>query len=97
MPALHVQLRALRKRRGFTLEDIGRVIGMAASNLSIALSGKQDVRASTLNAIAAALDADWVLVPREHMDEVRQLLTGKAAGPDRTAPTSVDLLLGDES
>lgn len=69
---------------------------MAASNLSVALSGRQDVRASTLNSIAAALDAEWVLVPRERLADVRQLLAGKAAGPDRTAPTSVDLLLGED-
>ncbi|PLP99699.1 transcriptional regulator [Cupriavidus pauculus] len=97
MSALHIQLRSLRTLRQLSLAAIGRTIGMASSNLSVALSGKQDVRASTLNAIAAALDAEWVLVPKEHLAEVRQTLAGKAAGPDRAAPTSVDLLLGDES
>ncbi|MDT6961187.1 MULTISPECIES: helix-turn-helix transcriptional regulator [unclassified Cupriavidus] len=97
MPTLHTQLRALRKLRGVTLGDVGRTIGMAASNLSQAISGKQDVRGSTLVAIAAAMDAEWVLVPREHLDDVRQLLAGKTAGPDRAAPTSVDLLLGDQT
>lgn len=97
MAAFDSQLRSLRKLRGLSLADIGRVIGMAASNLSVALSGKQDVRASTLSAIATALDAEWVLVPREQVDEVRQVLSGKSAGPDRAAPTSVDLLLGDEA
>lgn len=97
MAALHLQLRLLRRLRGLSLAEIGRTIGMASSNLSVALSGKQDVRASTLSAIAAALDAEWVLVPKENLAEVRQTLSGKAAGPDRTAPTSVDLLLGDES
>ncbi|MCA3182907.1 MULTISPECIES: helix-turn-helix transcriptional regulator [unclassified Cupriavidus] len=97
MSFLPLQLRSLRKHRGLSLTDIGRTIGMASSNLSVALSGKQDVRASTLDAIATALDAEWVLVPKEHLAEVRQTLAGKAAGPDRAAPTSVDLLLGDES
>lgn len=91
------QLRALRKLRKLSLMEVGRLIGMASSNLSVALSGKQDVRASTLDAIASALDAEWVLVPKEHLAEVRQTLAGKAAGPDRGAPTSVDLLLGDET
>jgi len=97
MPPFHLQLRTLRQQRGLSLAEIGRTIGMASSNLSVALGGKQDVRASTLGAIAAALDAEWVLVPREHLQEVRQTLAGKAAGPDRAAPTSVDLLLGDET
>lgn len=97
MSAFHTQLRSLRHARQLSMTDIGRLIGMAASNLSVALSGKQDVRASTLNAIASALDAEWVLVPKEQLDEVRQVLAGKSAGPDRAAPTSVDLLLGDEA
>lgn len=97
MPSLYDHLRSLRDRRGLSLADVGRLIGMAPSNLSAALSGKQDVRASTLNAIAAALDAEWVLVPKEQLEEVRQILAGKSAGPDRAAPTSVDLLLGGES
>lgn len=97
MSAFLLQLRSLRKVRELSLADIGRTIGMASSNLSVALSGRQDVRASTLDAIASALDAEWVLVPREHLADVRQTLAGKAAGPDRAAPTSVDLLLGDET
>ncbi len=97
MPSVYDHLRALRDHRGFSLADVGRLIGMAPSNLSAALSGRQDVRASTLNAIAAALDAEWVLVPKEQLEDVRQVLAGKSSGPDRAAPTSVDLLLGDES
>lgn len=97
MPSVYEHLRQLRERRALSLAAIGKLIGMAPSNLSAALSGKQDVRVSTLNSIAAALDAEWVLVPREQLDAVRQVLSGKAAGPDRAAPTSIDLLLGDES
>ncbi len=68
---------------------------MAAPNLSVALSGKQDVRASTLEAIATALDAEWVLVPREHLADSPAHRERQGRRPDRAAPTSVDLLLGD--
>ncbi|WP_454766619.1 helix-turn-helix domain-containing protein [Cupriavidus campinensis] len=96
MPAFATQLRQLRTARGLSLSEVGRLIGMAAPNLSVALNGKQDVRASTLDAIATALDAEWVLVPREHLAEIQRIVAGKAQGPDRAAPTSVDLLLGDD-
>ncbi|MGO4282485.1 helix-turn-helix domain-containing protein [Cupriavidus sp. RAF20_2] len=95
MSSFAAQLGQFRKARGLSLGAVGRLIGMAAPNLSVALSGKQDVRGSTLEAIATALDAEWVLVPREHLAEVQRTVSGKATGPDRAAPTSVDLLLGD--
>lgn len=97
MASFYQSLQQLRRRRALSLAEVGRLIGMAPSNLSVALSGKQDVRASTLSSVAAALDAEWVLVPKEQLEAVQQVLAGKSTGPDRTAPTSIDLLLGDES
>ncbi|MBX3219739.1 MAG: helix-turn-helix domain-containing protein [Labilithrix sp.] len=91
------QLQGLRRQRRVKLADAARVIGMAASNLATAIQGKHDVRASTLEAIAAALDADWVLVPREHRLAVQRLLEGKGTGPDQEAKTSVELLLGPKA
>jgi len=88
----HLQLRALRKVRKITLVKVGQRLGMAPSNLATALSGKHDVRASTLEAIAAALDAEWILVPREDRQSVLRVLTGQGTGPDHEAKTSVELL-----
>lgn len=87
------QYRQLREARGKTLTDIGRVLGMATQNLSAILLGKKDSRASTLEALAAALDAQWVLVPNERAQEVRQVLEGKGSGPDRSARGALDIFL----
>jgi transcriptional regulator with XRE-family HTH domain len=90
--AFLTQLQVLRKARKITLAKVGQRIGMAPSNLATVLSGKHDVRASTLEAIAAALDAEWVLVPREHHVAVQRLVAGQGTGPDLDAKTSVELL-----
>ncbi|AQV97508.1 transcriptional regulator [Cupriavidus necator] len=86
----------MREARGKTLTDIGRVLGMATQNLSAILLGKKDSRASTLEALAAALDAQWVLVPNERIQEVRQVLEGKGSGPDRSARGALDIFLDKE-
>ncbi|WP_316154049.1 helix-turn-helix domain-containing protein [Cupriavidus sp. BIC8F] len=86
----------MRAARGKTLTEIGRVLGMASQNLSAILLGKKDSRASTLEALAAALDAEWVLVPNERAQEVRQVLEGKGIGPDRSARSAVDIFLDQE-
>ncbi|WP_423198651.1 MULTISPECIES: helix-turn-helix domain-containing protein [unclassified Cupriavidus] len=97
MTSFLAQLRGLRDRRAISLTTLAQLVGMAPPNLSTALSGRTDVRASTLDALASALDAEWVLVPRNQVPAVRRLLEGKESGPDREAPTSVDLLLGSDS
>ena len=48
---------------------------------------------ATLEALAAALDAQWVLVPNERAQEVRQVLEGKGSGPDRSARGALDIFL----
>jgi len=90
------QLAQLRQKRRIGLAAISELVGMAVPNLSTALRGRTDSRASTLEAIASALDAEWVLVPKEHLHEVQQILQGKGTGPDRTAPSAVDAFLGGE-
>jgi len=97
MSSFTSQLQALRRQRKMPLAAVARLIGMAASNLTTALKGRNDVRASTLDAVAAALDAEWVLVPREHLAPVQRLLAGKDTGPDRQARTSVEMLLEAEA
>ncbi|WP_223851654.1 MULTISPECIES: helix-turn-helix domain-containing protein [Cupriavidus] len=87
------QSQAMRRQRGITIADLSRMVGMAAQNLSAILRGKKDSRASTFEALAAAMDAEWVMVPRERLMEVRQVLEGKGAGPDRAARSSLDVFL----
>lgn len=95
--ALTTQLKSLLQRRKLRVNDLARLLGLAPSNLSATLNGTSDTRSSTLEAVAAALDAEWVLVPREHLPEVRQLVAGKGVGPDTNAPTATDLFLSQNS
>lgn len=82
------QLAALRARRRMSLAAIGHLIGMAVPNLSAVLRGRGDTKASTLLAVATALDAEWVLVPKTHLPQVRQLLDADADGPTLAAAVS---------
>ena len=76
-----------------SVKDIADVIGMNVANVYRILGSERDIRASTLEAFADALDAKWVLVPRHLMAEVERLQSGKSIGPDE-GPSSVELLLG---
>jgi len=49
------RIRELRKKRGFTLNDVAQKAGMQASNLSDIEKGKRDIRTQTLERIAHAL------------------------------------------
>lgn len=84
----------MRSRRHVSITHLGRLIGMAHQNLSAILRGEKDSRASTFEALAGAMDAEWVMVPKEKLAEVRQVLEGKGSGPDRTARSTLDYLLG---
>ncbi|HEV3106754.1 MAG TPA: helix-turn-helix transcriptional regulator [Trinickia sp.] len=85
------QIKDLAQQRGMTVAALAPLVGMARQNLGASLSGRHDPKASTLDAVAAGLDAEWVLVPREQLAAVRQLLAGKGSGPDRTAKTAAEL------
>lgn len=87
------QVRALRARRALATARLVELLGMARPNLVRVLGGKHDVRASTLEGLAAALDAEWVLVPKEQLEAVQRILTGKDAEPDWAAKSAVDLYL----
>jgi transcriptional regulator with XRE-family HTH domain len=90
---LSKQLNARRAQSGRTLQQIHDVTGIATSSASRLLSGKSEAKAGTLEALADALDANWVLVPKHLLPEVQRLLSGKAIGPDE-APSTVDQLFG---
>jgi len=89
------QLLARKKGLRKTTQQIADMTGASRPNLSRVLSSdsKADPRASTLSAVAEALDAKWVLVPRHLMPEVERLLSGKPIGPD-DVPTAVERMLG---
>ncbi len=95
--SLTQQLADLREKRHVTLAVIGSLVGMAVPNLSAVFRGRGDSRTSTVEALATALDAEWVLVPKEHLHEVRQVIEGKGTGPDRTARGAIDIFLSRKS
>jgi DNA-binding phage protein len=88
-----IQLKQLIERRGVTVARLAEFIGMSRPNLVTALSGKHDTRSSTLEAVADALDAEWVLVPKEHLAAVKRTLEGRDTGPDKEAPGAVEMFL----
>ena len=87
------QIKALIQRRQATLSALAPRVGMARPNLTAALSGRHDTRASTLDAVAFALDATWMLIPNEQAENVRRVLEGKGLGPDRDAKTAAELFM----
>jgi transcriptional regulator with XRE-family HTH domain len=89
-------LKARRVQSNRTLQQIHEVTGIATSSVSKLLSGKSEAKAGTLEALADALDASWVLVPKHLLPEVQRLLSGKAIGPDE-GPSTVDQLFGGGS
>lgn len=82
------QLAALRVHRRTSLATIGAIIGMAVPNLSAVLRGRGDTKASTLASIASALDAEWVLVPKARIDEVRRVIEANGSIVDAAAPSA---------
>ncbi len=50
------RIRHMRRRRGWTLDDLGSRVGKAAPYLSMLENGKREPRIGLVNAIAAALD-----------------------------------------
>jgi transcriptional regulator with XRE-family HTH domain len=79
------QLAALRAHRRISLAAVGAIVGMAVPNLSAVLRGRGDTKASTLASIASALDAEWVLVPKARIDEVRRVMEGNGSMVDAGA------------
>jgi transcriptional regulator with XRE-family HTH domain len=82
------QLQSRRTQLGKSLLDVSRITGMSSSHLSNILNGKKDAQSSTLTALADALDAKWMLIPRHLLPEIERLLSGK---------TTVDRLFGGDA
>ena len=73
------QLAALRGQRRLSLAAIGGIVGMAVPNLSTVLRGRGETKASTLESIASALDATWLLVPNEQRAAVQRAMASNGA------------------
>jgi transcriptional regulator with XRE-family HTH domain len=86
------QLQQRRGQLGKTLQNLASLTAMSVPQVSNALSGKVDSRLSTLEALADAMDARLVLIPKHLLLEVSRLLSGKTIGPD-DVPSTVDRLL----
>jgi transcriptional regulator with XRE-family HTH domain len=89
--SFHSQIKQLIVSRGALPARLAEVVGMARPNLVTTLSGKRDTRGSTLEAVADALDAEWVLVPKERLEAVRRTLEGHDTGPDKEAKSAVEM------
>lgn len=87
------QLQQRRGQLGKTLQSLANLTAMSVPQVSNALNGKVDSRLSTLEALADAMDASLVLIPKHLLPEISRLLSGKTVGPDNV-PSTVDRLLG---
>jgi transcriptional regulator with XRE-family HTH domain len=87
------QLQQRRSQLGKTLQSLASLTAMSVPQVSNVLSGKLDSRISTFEALADAMDARLVLIPKHLLPEVSRLLSGKTIGPD-DVPSTVDRLLG---
>jgi len=66
---------------------------MSVPQVSNVLGGKVDARVGTVEALANAMDANLVLIPKHLLPEVERLLSGKTIGPD-DVPSTVDRIFG---
>ena len=89
---IYQQLNHRRKQLGKTLQSLADLTALSVPQVSNVLSGKLDSRLSTFEALANAMDASLVLVPKYLLPEVSRLLSGKSIGPDNVVST-VDRLL----
>lgn len=73
-----------RKQLNRTLDFLREKTGLGKSHLSRVLGEKLDVRLSTVDALATALDAELIVVPKEIAGEVRQFIEarGQITRPD---------------
>lgn len=86
------QLQQRRRHLGKTLQSLAGLTAMSVPQVSNVLAGKVDARLGTVEALADAMDASLVLIPKHLLPEVSRLLSGKSIGPD-DVPSTVDRLL----
>ena len=86
------QLQQRRRELGKTLQSLASLTAMSVPQVSNVLAGKVDSRLGTVEALADAMDASVVLIPKHLLPEVSRLLSGKPLGPD-DVPSTIDRLL----
>ena len=69
-----VGLKKLRKNRRMTQAELGMLIGIDQGYVSRLEGGRQNPQAETLQAVAEALDAEIVFVPRNLARRVHALI-----------------------
>lgn len=74
------------------MQYLATLTGMSVPQVSNVLGGKVDARLGTIEALANAMEASVVVIPKHLLPEVERLLSGKAIGPD-DVPSSVDRFL----
>ena len=89
------QINDRRNAIGRSVKELATFVGMKTPNIYRVLSSTKDVRASTLEGLAGALDAKWMLVPKHLIPEVERLISGKAVGLD-DSPSSLEMLFGEK-
>jgi transcriptional regulator with XRE-family HTH domain len=87
------QLRHLRYDRRMSIGDLAGLSSMDASTVSDVLEGRYDALESTLEALAAGLNAKWVLVPTDLLPPIRKILSVTGCDPDYDAPSAAELFL----
>jgi transcriptional regulator with XRE-family HTH domain len=87
------QLRYLRYDRRMSIGDLAGLSHMDASTAFDVLEGRYDALESTLEALAAGLNAKWVLVPTDLLPSIRRILNVTGWDPDYDAPSAVELFL----
>jgi transcriptional regulator with XRE-family HTH domain len=78
-------IRDLRVAAGMSQRELGHLAGIDQSLVSKIEGGGKNAEAATLQSIAAALDAEFVLVPRRVLAHVRQLIEEHVESADRAA------------
>lgn len=85
---LGAAFRELRTQRGFTQSDLARRAGRTQARVSEMERSHLDPQVSTVLAIADALDAELMLIPRERIGQVRLMM---AAPEGRGTPPVRDI------
>lgn len=84
--------RDLRKLRRLSQAQLALRTGRAQTRISEIETAQQDPRLSTILAVADALDAELLLVPREKLGRVRQLIRPDGAVSRPSPPDIFDEL-----
>ena len=81
MEALAATLKAARERKGFSQRDLSARSGVRQSQISKIENADVDLRISSLNAIANALDLEITLVPRKAVPAVKSISRSAVTPP----------------